>query len=111
MSRGELLILRKTFTELLNKNFIRASSSSASAFILFAKKLGEELRFCVDYRALNALTQKNRYPISLIKKIFNFLSKVKWFTKLNIIAAFHKIRVTERDEWKTAFRTRYGFFE
>jgi hypothetical protein len=55
MSRKELLVLRKTFTELLNKNFIRASSSSAAAFILFAKKPNGGLRFYVNYRALNAL--------------------------------------------------------
>jgi hypothetical protein len=111
MSRGELLVLRKTFTELLDKNFIRASSSPAAAPVLFAKKPGGGLRFCVDYRALNALTQKDRYPIPLIKETLNSLSKARWFTKLDIIAAFHKIRVAEGEEWKTAFRTRYGLFE
>jgi hypothetical protein len=111
MSRGELLVLRKTLTELLDKNFIRTSSSPASAPVLFAKKPGGGLRFCVDYRALNALTQKDRYPIPLIKETLNSLSKAKWFTKLDIIAAFHKIRIAEGEEWKTAFRTRYGLFE
>ncbi len=111
MSRGELLVLRKTLTELLDKNFIRASSSPAAAPVLFAKKPGGGLRFCVDYRALNALTQKDRYPIPLIKETLNSLSNAKWFTKLDIIAAFHKIRIAEGEEWKTAFRTRYGLFE
>jgi hypothetical protein len=111
MSRGELLVLRKTLTELLDKSFIRASSSPAAAPVLFAKKPGGGLRFCVDYRALNALTQKDRYPIPLIKETLNSLSKAKWFTKLDIIAAFHKIRIAEGEEWKTAFRTRYGLFE
>ena len=111
MSRGELLVLRKTLTELLDKNFIRASSSPAAAPVLFAKKPGGGLRFCVDYRALNALTQKDRYPLPLIKETLNSLSKARWFTKLDIIAAFHKIRITEGEEWKTAFRTRYGLFE
>jgi hypothetical protein len=77
MSRGELLVLRKTFIEFLDKNFIRANNFPASASILFAKKLGEELRFYIDYRALNALTQKDRYPIPLIKETLNSLSKAK----------------------------------
>ena len=111
MSRGELLVLRKTLTELLEKNFIRASSSPAAAPVLFAKKPGGGLRFCVDYRALNELTQKDRYPIPLIKETLNALSKAKWFTKLDVIAAFHKIRIAEGEEWMTAFRTRYGLFE
>src|SRR5271163_2167307 len=111
MSRGELLVLRKTLTELLDKNFIRASSSPAAAPVLFAKKPGGGLRFCVDYRALNALTQKDRYPLPLIKETLNSLSKAKWLTKLDIIAAFYKIRIAEGEEWKTAFRTRYGLFE
>jgi hypothetical protein len=111
MSRGELLILQKTLTELLDKNFIRASSSPAFVFILFVKKFSGELRFCVDYCALNALTQKDCYPISLIKETLNSLSKVKWFIKLDIIAAFYKIRVAEREEWKTVFRIYYSFFK
>ena len=77
MSRGELLVLRKTLTELLDKNFIRASSSPAAAPVLFAKKPGGGLRFCVDYRALNALTRKDRYPLPLIKETLNSLSEAK----------------------------------
>ena len=68
MSREELLLLRKTLTEYLDKNFIRASSSSAAAPILFAKKPGGGLRFCVDYRALNVITRKDRYPLPLIRE-------------------------------------------
>ena len=111
MSREELIVLRKTLTELLDKNFIRASSSSASAPVLFVRKPGGGLRFCVDYRGLNAITSKDRYPLPLIHETLRSLSKAKWFTKLDVIAAFHKIRIKEGDEWKTAFRTRYGLFE
>jgi hypothetical protein len=111
MTREELIVLRKTLTELLDKNFIRASSSPAASPILFAKKPGGGLRFCVDYRGLNAITRKDRYPLPLINETLRSLSKAKWFTKLDVIAAFHKIRVQEGDEWKTAFRTRYGLFE
>ncbi len=111
MSREELLLLRKTLTEYLDKNFIRASNSPAAAPILFAKKPGGGLRFCVDYRALNAITQKDRYPLPLIRETLRSISRAKWLTKLDITAAFHKIRIAEGDEWKTAFRTRYGLYE
>ena len=111
MSRGELLVLRKTLTELLDKNFIRVSSSPAAAPVLFAKKPGGGLRFCVDYRALNAITRKDRYPIPLIRETLNSIAKAKWFTKLDVTAAFYKIRIEKGEEWKTAFRTRYGLFE
>ena len=68
MSREELLLLRKTLTEYLDKNFIRISSSLAAAPVLFARKPSGGLRFCVDYRALNAITRKDRYPLPLIRE-------------------------------------------
>ncbi|KJZ69971.1 hypothetical protein HIM_10642 [Hirsutella minnesotensis 3608] len=111
MSREELIVLRKTLTELLGKGFIRASSSPASAPVLFVRKPGGGLRFCVDYQGLNAITKKDRYPLPLIEETLRSLSKAKWLTKLDVIAAFHKIRVEEGDEWKTAFRTHYGLYE
>jgi hypothetical protein len=111
MSRDELLVLRKTLTELLDKEFIRVSNSPAAAPVLFVRKPGGGLRFCCDYRALNKLTRKDRYPLPLIQETLNRIGKAKWFTKIDVIAAFHKIRVKEGDEWKTAFRTRFGLFE
>jgi transposase InsO family protein len=111
MSRGELLVLRKMLTELLEKGFIRVSSSAAAAPVLFAHKPGGGLRFCVDYRALNAITKKDRYPLPLINETLERISRAKWFTKLDVIAAFHKIRIAPGDEWLTAFRTRFGLFE
>ncbi len=65
----------------------------------------------MDYRALNAITTKNRYPLPLIKETLDRLSKAKIFSKLDIMAAFNKLRIKEGEEWKTAFRTRYGLFE
>jgi hypothetical protein len=65
----------------------------------------------VDYRKLNEITIKNRYPIPLIQETLNRLSKAKFYTKLDIIAAFNRLRIAEGDEWLTAFRTRYGLFE
>ena len=98
MLRDELLVLRKTLTELLDKGFIRVSSSPASVPVLFVRKPRGGLRFCIDYRRLNQITKKDRYPLPLIYETLRNISKARWFTKLDVIAAFHKIRVTEGDE-------------
>jgi hypothetical protein len=111
MSKDELLVLRKTLSDYLEKGFIRVSNSPAAAPVLFAKKPGGGLRFCVDYRALNRITKKDRYPLPLIQETLQSLTKAKWFTKLDVIAAFHRLRIAEGEEWKTAFRTRYGLYE
>ena len=111
MSRDELLVLRKTLTELLEKQFIRASVSPAGAPVLFVRKPGGGLRFCVDYRALNKISRKDRYPLPLIQETLRTIGNAKWFTKLDVSAAFYKLRVAKGDEWKTAFRTRYGSYE
>ena len=66
---------------------------------------------CVDYRALNALTIKNQYPLPLIRETLSRLSKARFFTKLDVIAAFNRIRMAKGDEYLTAFRTRYGLFQ
>ncbi|KAI0996776.1 hypothetical protein K3495_g11407 [Podosphaera aphanis] len=95
MSRDELLVLGKTLTDLLDKNYIRASSSPAGAPVLFVKKPGGGLRFCVDYRALNSISKADRYPLPLIKETLARLSKAKWFTKLDVRATFHKLRIKE----------------
>jgi hypothetical protein len=111
MSREELVALRKKLTDLLQKGFIRVSHSSAAAPVLFVRKPGGGLRFCVDYRALNAITKKDRYPLPLINETLNQIGRAKWFTKLDVTAAFHKIRIAKGQEWMTAFRTRYGLYE
>ena len=77
MLREELIVLRKTLTELLEKGFIRTSSSSVSSLVLFISKLGGGLRFYVDYRGLNALTKKDRYPLPLIYETLRLLAKAK----------------------------------
>ena len=111
MSKDELFVLRKTLTEYLDKSFIRVSNSPAAALVFFVKKHGGGLRFCVDYRGLNRITKKDKYLLPLIYETFRNIGKAKWHTKLNVRAAFHKIRITEKDEWMTAFKTRYGLFE
>jgi hypothetical protein len=111
MSQNELKVLRKYLCDNLSKGFIRASSSPVASPVIFVKKPGGGLRFCVDYRALNAVTVKNRYPIPLIQETLSRLSKAKYYTKLDIIAAFNRLRIADGEEWLTAFRTRCGLFE
>jgi hypothetical protein len=111
MSQDELLVLRKTLTELLDKGFIRVSNSPAIAPVLFVRKPEGRLWFCVDYRRLNKITRKDRYSLPLIYETLQNILKACWFTKLDVIAAFHKIRIAEGDEWLTAFRTRYRLYE
>ena len=94
MTYDELLILRKTLNKLLDKGFIRTNNSLAGAPVLFAKKKGG-LRFYVDYRGLNNITRKNRYPLPLIKETLSGILKVRYFTKLNITAVFYKIRIAK----------------
>jgi hypothetical protein len=111
MSRDELLVLRCTLLDLLDKGFIRASNLLAALLVLFVWKLGGGLCFCVDYRALNALTKKDRYPLLLIKETLNMIGRATWYTKLDVTAAFYKIRITQGQEWMTAFCTRFGLYE
>ena len=111
MTKEELLVLRKILQEYLDKDYIRASYSPAAAPILFVKKATRGIRFCVDYRRLNEITKRDRYPLPLIKETLRALSKAIWLTKLDVSSAFYKIRIAEGEEWKTAFRTRYGLFE
>ena len=111
MSADELKVLKAYIEKMVDKGFIQASSSSAASPVLFAKKPGGGLRFCVDYRALNAITVKNRYPLPLIKETLERVCKAKIFSKIDIIAAFNKLQIKEGEEWKTAFRTRYGLYK
>ena len=111
MSEKELEVLRGYIDENLKKGFIRESKSKAGYPILFAKKKDGSLRLCVDYRKLNDITVKNRYPLPNIGELRDRLSKAKIFTKLDLRGAYNLIRMKAGDEWKTAFRTRYGHYE
>jgi len=93
------------------KGWIRKSKSPTSALILFILKADGSLRLCVNFRALNSMTIKDRHPLSLISKIMDRFVKAKRFTKLDIANAYHRLRIKEGDEWKTTFRTRYGHYE
>ncbi len=98
MSQDELRILKKYLKNNLIKDFIQVSSSLAISSILFVKKSSEELRFCVNYRSLNAMTVKNRYSLSFIRETLDRLTKIKYYIKLDIIAVFNKLRMTYEDE-------------
>ena len=111
MTQPELIALREYLDKELRKGFIRVSRSPAAAPVLFVKKSDGSLRFCVDYRGLNAVTIKNRYSLPRIQETLNQLSKARYYTKLDIVSAFNKLRIKKGDEWKTAFTTRYGLFE
>lgn len=110
MSSAELIALREYLDEHLAKGFIRSSSSPADSPVLFVKNTDGSLRLCVDYRDLNSITTKNRYPVPLINETLDRLQDSYIYTKLNLCGAYNLLRITE-EEWKTAFRTRYGLFE
>ena len=96
----------KTYIETnLANGFIRASKSPAGAPILFVRKPNGSLCLCVDYRGLNNLTIKNWYPLPLIGKSLDRLGQAKRFTQLDLTSAYHRMRIKEGNEWKTAFRT------
>ena len=111
LSETELHALREYLNDNLRKGFIRPSNSSAGAPILFAKKKDGSLRLCVDYRGLNRITRKNRYPLPLINDLLDRLQQAKIFSKLDLRAGYNNVRIASGHEWKTAFRTRYGSFE
>ena len=111
LSAIELKALRAYLDENLKKGFIQPSSSPAGAPILFVKKKDGSLRLCVDYRGLNAITIKNRYALPLISELIDRLQGSLFFTKLDLRGAYNLVRIGLGEEWKTAFRTRYGHFE
>ncbi|GJX41759.1 putative reverse transcriptase domain-containing protein [Tanacetum coccineum] len=97
--------------ELSNKGFIRPSSSPWGAPVLFVKKKDGSFWMCIDYRELNKLTVKNRYPLPRIDNLFDKLQGSSVYLKIDLRSGYHKLRVHEEDILKTAFRTRYGHYE
>ena len=91
--------------------FICPTSSSHAAPVLFVKKKDGSLRLCVDYRGLNKISKKDWYPLPLISDLLDSLSRAKVYTKIDLRHAYHLVRIAKGDEWKTAFRTRYGLYE
>ncbi|GAU28867.1 hypothetical protein TSUD_293190 [Trifolium subterraneum] len=111
MSTSELNELKKQLEELLEKQFIRPSVSPWGAPVLLVKKKEGSMRLCIDYRQLNKVTIKNKYPLSRIDDLMDQLVGACVFSKIDLRSGYHQIRVKTEDVPKTAFRTRYGHYE
>uniref|UniRef100_A0A388L9A2 Integrase catalytic domain-containing protein n=1 Tax=Chara braunii TaxID=69332 RepID=A0A388L9A2_CHABU len=107
MSEKELTVLRAQLDDLLEKGWIRPSSSPYGASVLFVRKKNKDLRLCIDYRRLNAQTIKNAGPLPRIDDLLERLGGAKYFSK----SGYHQISIRPQDRYKTAFKTRYGHFE
>ena len=111
MSYEELVELKKQLVDLLDKGHIQPSKSPFGAPVLFVRKKDGSLRLCVDYRALNKITIKNKCPLPRIDELLDRLQGATVFSKLDLRSGYHQIRIADDDVYKTAFRTRYGHFE
>ena len=111
MAASELAELKKKLRELQESGFIRPSSSPWGAPVLFVKKKDGSMRMCVDYRALNEVTIKNKYPLPNIDDLFDQLKGAKYLSKIDLRSGYHQFKIRESDIPKTAFVTRYGQFE
>jgi hypothetical protein len=111
MSRVQLTALKEWLEENLQKGFICPSSSLASSPVLFVSKPDGSLRLCMDYCRLNAVSKKDRYPLPLTKETLNSLKGMRYFSKVDIVAAFNNIRIKKGLEYLTAFQTKLGLFE
>lgn len=112
LSPAEMANAKKHITDKLAKTLIEPSSSPYSAPILFVPKPnGRGLRMCVDYRALNAISVKNKYPIPCIDDMLDAVAGAKYFTSLDLTSGYWQIRIAEEDVERTAFRTPFGHFQ
>jgi hypothetical protein len=111
MTPKELAELKVQLNELLDKGYIRPSSSPWGCLALFVKKKDQSLRLCVDYRPLNAITIKNKYPLPHIDILFDQLAGARVFSMVDLRSSYHQIKIRPEDVPKTAFSTRYGLYE
>ncbi|KAL0355948.1 UNVERIFIED_CONTAM: RNA-directed DNA polymerase [Sesamum radiatum] len=111
MSQPELVKLSKQLKDMLESGIIKPAKSPYGASVLFQKKANGSLRMCCDYRALNKVTVKNKYPIQLVTNCFDRLSQAKYFTKIDLRSGYWQVRIKEGDEVKTTVVTMYGSFE
>jgi len=110
LSKFEQETLKEFIDENLTNRFIRSTSSPHRAPVLFVKKKDRSLWLCVDFCGLNRIMKKDRYPLPLISDLLDSLCKARIYTKIDLRHAYHLVRIAKGDEWKTAFRTRYGAF-
>ena len=111
MAPAELKELQTQLQELLDKGFIRPSHSPWGAPVLFVKKKDRTFRMCIDYRELNKVTIKNKYPLSRIDDLFDQLKGAAVFPKIDLRSGYHQLRIKESDIPKSTFRTQYGDYE
>ena len=111
MAPAEMAELKKQLEELLDKGFIHPSVSPWGAPVLFVKKKDGSFRLCIDYRGLNRVTVKNKYPLPMIDESLDQPCGAKWFSRIYLASRYHQIPVAQGDIRKTAFRTRYGHYE
>ncbi|KAF5459681.1 hypothetical protein F2P56_019608 [Juglans regia] len=111
MAPAELKELKVQLEELLEKGFIRPSSSPWGAPVLFVKKKDGSMRMCIDYRELNKVTIKNKHLLPRIDDLLDQLQGASVFSKIDLRSGYHQLKVQEQDVPKTAFRTRYGHYE
>ena len=111
MAPLELKELKLQLQELLKKGFIRPSVSPWGAPVPFVKKKDGTLLLCIDYRQLNKLTVKNKYPLPRINDLFNQLKGASIFLKIDLRSGYHQLKIKDTDVHKTAFRTQYGHYE
>ena len=103
--------MNKQLEELLEKGFIRPSSSPWGCLAIFVKKKDGTLWMCVDYHPLNAVTIKNKYSLPRIDTLFDLLAGAKVFSKIDLRSGYHQIKIRPQDIPKTTFSTRYGLYE
>lgn len=103
--------IEKQIAEMLQSGIIKPSTSPFASPIIMARKKDGSWRLCVDYRHLNLLTVKSKYPPPIIDELLDELAGASWFTKLDLRVGYHQIRLAPREEFKTAFHTRNGHFE
>jgi hypothetical protein len=111
MSIEELKELKKQLTELQEAGYIRSNSSPCGAPVLFVQKKEGSQRMCVDYRSLNNVTVKNKYPLPRIEDLFDHMRGARVFSKIDLRSGCHQMKIRPSDIPKTAFSTRYGLYE